>query len=111
MTSPLPDAVPLNEVRRALVTKLRHYGDVLLTSPVFATLKRAAPHIEIDALVYSDTAPMLANHPSIARLHTIDRDWKRLEDAHEVAERRGGRLLTTGGSHIVMLARRRRRAR
>src|SRR5437764_5862583 len=85
MTSPLPDAVPLNEVRRALVTKLRHYGDVLLTSPVFATLKRAAPHIEIDALVYSDTAPMLANHPSIARLHTIDRDWKRQDTLRHIA--------------------------
>ena len=85
MTSPLPDAVPLNEVRRALVTKLRHYGDVLLTSPVFSTLKRAAPQIEIDALVYSDTAPMLANHPAIARLYTIDREWKRQDTLRHVA--------------------------
>ena len=30
-------------------------------------LKRAAPHAEIDALVYAETAPMLANHPAIAR--------------------------------------------
>jgi heptosyltransferase III len=85
MTSPLPDAVPLNEVRRALVTKLRHYGDVLLASPVFSTLKRAAPHIEVDALVYSDTAPMLANHPAIARLYTIDREWKRQDTLRHVA--------------------------
>ena len=77
MSSYLPDAVPLSEVRRALVTKLRHHGDVLLTSPVFSTLKRAAPAIEIDALVYAETAPMLANHPAIAEIHTIDREWKR----------------------------------
>ena len=77
MTIFLPDAVPLHEVKRALITKLRHHGDVLLASPVFSTLKRAAPHIEIDALVYSDTAPMLANHPAIAHLYTIDREWKR----------------------------------
>ena len=77
MPSYLPDAVPLSEIRRVLVTKLRHHGDVLLTSPVFSTLKRAAPHVEIDALVYRDTAPMLANHPSIAWIHSIDRDWKR----------------------------------
>jgi heptosyltransferase-3 len=76
MTSPLPDPVPLAEVRRVLVTKLRHHGDVLLTSPVFATLARLAPHAEVDALVYRDTAPMLANHPAIARLHSIDRGWK-----------------------------------
>ena len=91
MSSYLPDAVPLSEIRRVLVTKLRHHGDVLLTSPVYSTLKRAAPHAEIDALVYLETAPMLANHPAIARIHTIDRDWKRRGTvAHALAE---GRLL------------------
>ena len=77
MASYLPDAVPLPEIRRVLVTKLRHHGDVLLTSPVYATLGRAAPHAEIDALVYRETAPLLAHHPAIARIHTIDRAWKR----------------------------------
>ena len=77
MPSSLPDAVDLAAVRRVLVTKLRHHGDVLLASPVFTTLRRAAPHAEIDALVYRETAPMLAGHPAIAELHTIDRAWKR----------------------------------
>ncbi|HSV19596.1 MAG TPA: putative lipopolysaccharide heptosyltransferase III [Casimicrobiaceae bacterium] len=77
MSSPLQDPVPLSDVRRALVTKLRHHGDVLLAAPVFGTLKRAAPHVEIDALVYRETLPMLAGHPAIANLHAIDRDWKR----------------------------------
>ncbi|MGE5090271.1 MAG: putative lipopolysaccharide heptosyltransferase III [Candidatus Levyibacteriota bacterium] len=85
MSSPLPDAVPLSEIRHALVTKLRHHGDVLLTSPVFTALKKAAPHAEIDALVYRETAPMLANHPAIARIHTIDRDWKRQGMAAQIA--------------------------
>jgi heptosyltransferase-3 len=75
--TPLPDPVPLAGLRRVLVTKLRHHGDVLLASPVFATLQRAAPQAEIDALVYLETAPMLAGHPAIAQLHTIDRSWKR----------------------------------
>jgi len=77
MASPLPDPVPLHLVRRALVTKLRHHGDVLLTSPVFSVLRRAAPDMEIDALVYLETAPMLAGHPAIAQVHAIDRDWKK----------------------------------
>lgn len=77
MTLAPPDAVPLDRVHRVLVTKLRHHGDVLLASPVFSTLKAVAPHAEVDALVYRDTAPMLEDHPSIARLHTIDRAWKR----------------------------------
>jgi heptosyltransferase-3 len=77
MASPLPDPVPLPDIHRVLVTKLRHHGDVLLTSPVFNTLARAIPGVEIDALVYQGTEPMLAGHPAIANLHTIDRNWKR----------------------------------
>ena len=72
------DAVPLAEVRRVLVVKLRHQGDVLLASPVFSALKRKAPHIEIDALVYCDTAPMLTEHPAIGEVFCIDRAWKTL---------------------------------
>jgi len=77
MPSPLPDPVDLGLVRRALVTKLRHHGDVLLASPVFTVLGHAAPAAEIDALVYAETAAMLADHPAITHVHTIDRDWKR----------------------------------
>lgn len=71
------DAVPIDRVRRALVVKLRHHGDVLLASPVLSVLKNHAPHAEIDALVYADTAPMVRLHPALAQLHTIDRNWKR----------------------------------
>ena len=56
----VPDAIDFAGLRRVLVTKLRHHGDVLLTSPVFSVLKAHAPHLEIDALVYRETAPMLA---------------------------------------------------
>jgi heptosyltransferase-3 len=73
----IADAIPLDQLRRALVIKLRHHGDVLLSAPVFSTLKRAAPRCEIDALVYADTMPMLDGHPAIAQLHAIDRNWKK----------------------------------
>ena len=53
------DAVPLELCERALVIKLRHHGDVLLASPVLSVLKNRRPGIEVDALVYDDTAPML----------------------------------------------------
>jgi heptosyltransferase-3 len=76
MSSRLKDAVPLAEVKRALVIKLRHHGDVLLTSPVLSVLKNHAPQAEIDALVYADTSPMLSGHPALGILHTIDRKWK-----------------------------------
>jgi heptosyltransferase-3 len=73
----VPDAIPFAELSRALVIKLRHHGDVLLASPVFTALQQAAPGCEIDALVYADTAPMLQEHPAIAQIHCIDRNWKR----------------------------------
>jgi lipopolysaccharide heptosyltransferase III len=86
MASPLSDPVPLSDVRRVLVTKLRHHGDVLLTSPVFTTLARAIPAAEIDALVYVDSASMLAGHPAISQVHTIDRGWKRRGLATQIRE-------------------------
>ncbi|MCX9154702.1 putative lipopolysaccharide heptosyltransferase III [Niveibacterium sp. 24ML] len=73
----LTDPIPLQEVRRALVIKLRHHGDVLLTAPVLHALKARAPHCEIDALVYQETAPMLQGHPALTQLHGIDRGWKK----------------------------------
>jgi len=73
----VPDAVNPASVRSVLVTKLRHHGDVLLSSPVFQVLRNRMPQAEIDALVYSDTRDMLEGHPAVARIHAIDRGWKR----------------------------------
>lgn len=72
----VPDAIDLSQVKRALIIKLRHHGDVLLSAPVFSVLKARAPHIEIDALVYADTQEMLSLHPAISQIHAIDRGWK-----------------------------------
>jgi len=72
------DAVPLGGCRRALVVKLKHHGDVLLAAPVLSVLKAHAPQLEIDALVYDETAPMLEGHPALARLHTVGKKWRNL---------------------------------
>src|SRR5919109_764358 len=70
------DAVPLGECGRALVVKLRHHGDVLLAAPVLRALKAQSPKLEVDALVYDDTAPMLDGHPSLSQLHSVGRGWR-----------------------------------
>jgi heptosyltransferase III len=70
------DAVPLRECTRALVVKLRHHGDVLLSTPVVSLLKARAPQLEIDALVYDDTLPMLEGHPALSQLFFVGRKWK-----------------------------------
>jgi heptosyltransferase-3 len=73
----LKDAIPLDTLQRALVIKLRHHGDVLLTSPVLSVLKAHAPQVEIDALIYADTAEMLSGHPALSQLHCIDRQARK----------------------------------
>ncbi len=70
------DAVPIGDCARALVIKLRHHGDVLLASPVIGVLKAHAPRLEVDALVYDETADMLAGHPGLAQLHVVGKKWK-----------------------------------
>ena len=73
----LADAIDLHTIKRVLVIKLRHHGDVLLTSPIFALLKKRAPHLEIDALIYAETKEMLSFHPAINLIHLIDRNKNR----------------------------------
>lgn len=72
------DAIDFTKINNVLVIKLRHHGDVLLSSPVFQTLKNHHPHLNIDALVYKDTKEMLTLHPAINDVITIDREWKKL---------------------------------
>ncbi len=68
----------LSKINKILVIKMRHHGDVLLTSPLFSQLKAAIPHAQIDAFIYEDTLPMLEGHPAISHYLLYDRDWKKL---------------------------------
>lgn len=72
----LSDAIDFSQIQRVLVVKLQLLGDVLLSTPVFSTLKQQHPHLEIDALVYAETAVMLQGNPDIAKVFCIDRNWK-----------------------------------
>ncbi|MBE0622754.1 MAG: putative lipopolysaccharide heptosyltransferase III [Burkholderiales bacterium] len=79
------DTLDPSRIRRVLVTKLRHHGDVLLASPVLGALKRQLPQAEIDALVYQDTRDMLSGHPALSRLHLLTKrgslreEWRLLQ--------------------------------
>jgi heptosyltransferase III len=53
---------------RVLVVILRRLGDVLLTTPLIRSLKRAYPRATIDALVFSGTEGVLAGNPDLAAI-------------------------------------------
>jgi len=69
----MPEAAPLAlPVRpRILVVALRRLGDVLLTTPLIRSLRRAWPRASIDVLAFADTAGILDGNPDIDRVVTM----------------------------------------
>ncbi|EOC0417592.1 putative lipopolysaccharide heptosyltransferase III [Cronobacter malonaticus] len=62
---------------RILVIKLRHHGDMLLTTPLIQAIKQRFPAAQIDVLLYEETREMLSANPDIHQIYGIDRKWKK----------------------------------
>ncbi|WP_137043863.1 glycosyltransferase family 9 protein [Pseudolabrys sp. FHR47] len=63
--------IALPERPRILVVALRRLGDVLLTTPLIASLRKAWPDATIEALVFADTAGILAGNPDLDGIVTM----------------------------------------
>jgi heptosyltransferase-3 len=61
-----PIALPAKP--RILVVTLRRIGDVLLTTPLIRSLRRAWPDATIDVLVFAGTAGIVKGNPDIDRI-------------------------------------------
>lgn len=72
------DSSQFRNVRRILVIKLRHIGDVLLTAPVFRALKETFPGALVTALVNRGTEEMLTGNPFVDEVIPFDRGVKKL---------------------------------
>lgn len=65
---------------RILVIKLKQPGDVLLSTPVLAALKKAWPEAQVTYLVPRGTEDMVSGHPQLDDLWVVDRrgeSWSR----------------------------------
>ena len=60
--------LPLPPRPRILVVSLRRIGDVLLTTPLIRSLRRAWPDASIDVLVFDGIAGILTGNPDIDRV-------------------------------------------
>ncbi|CNI70721.1 putative lipopolysaccharide core biosynthesis protein [Yersinia frederiksenii] len=65
-----------DKVQRILVIKLRHFGDVLLTTPLISTLKTHYPQAKIDVLLYGGTQDMLRENKTVNHAFIVDRGLK-----------------------------------
>ena len=69
-------------VKRILVIKLRHIGDVMLSVPAFRALRENFPDSHIAALVNSGTEEVLSGNHLIDEIIIFDRDIKKMDLLH-----------------------------
>ena len=72
------ETMNFKKVKKILVIKLRHIGDVLLTVPVFRALRENFPDAYIAALVNSGTEDVLSGNPLINEIFIFDRNIKKM---------------------------------
>jgi len=112
-----PIALPAKP--RILVVTLRRIGDVLLTTPLIRSLRRAWPEAAIDVLVFAGTAGIVEGNPDIDRviamsgrptmaetLRLLARLWRRYDLA--ISTQSGDRptlfAVAAGRTHVGLTA-------
>jgi heptosyltransferase-3 len=69
----------VKDVKKILLIKFRHHGDVLLSTPLIAACRQQFPKAKIDFLIYEESAPLLKYHPDISQLLFVQRSWRKLK--------------------------------
>ena len=75
---PLPRALHMTPIgmmppKKILIIKLRHIGDVLLSTPVLRALRDAFPDAQLTMLVNRGTEGVLAHHPDVNEVLCLEK--------------------------------------
>jgi heptosyltransferase-3 len=100
-----PLALPNNP--RVLVVALRRLGDVLLTTPLIRSIKRAFPAASIEVLVFAGTEGILTGNPDLAKVIAMPQRpgaGETLALLRRLARRYDVALSTQSGDRPTMLA-------
>ncbi|MEK6656830.1 MAG: putative lipopolysaccharide heptosyltransferase III [Nitrospirota bacterium] len=73
-----------NDVKKILIIKLRHIGDVLLAVPTIRALKENFPDANISALVNKGTEEMLCDNPLLDEIIVYNRNIKGLPISQKI---------------------------
>ncbi len=73
-----------NDVKKILIIKLRHIGDVLLTVPTIRALKENFPDANISAIVNKGTEEMLCDNPLLDEIIVYNRNIKGLPISQKI---------------------------
>jgi len=68
---------PINRsnIRKILLVRLDHLGDILMTTPAIRALRKSLPKAEIHLLVREDTLPAVELNPYLDRIITFNAPW------------------------------------
>jgi|GEM_PF-394054 heptosyltransferase III len=87
--APNPPNLPLDftNINKVLVIRPDRLGDVVLSTPVYETLKKSFPHLNINVLVESAHVGLLTDNPKISRVLSFDPKqplaiFRQLRDEH-----------------------------
>ena len=101
----VPDPIGVDSLRRVLVVKLRHHGDVLLSSPVFQRAGERARRTPRSTRWCTPTRATCSRGTRRSRgIHTIDREWKRqgLARCRRGARRRCSRSFASARYQLIV---------
>lgn len=69
----LKDVPDFSKIKKVLIIKLRHLGDVVLSTPVYYVLKKRFPHLQVDVLVNEESKGLLEGIEEIAHVQVYKR--------------------------------------